>query len=281
MRPEMRRIITSILAAYINIYVGRQPVQETSLVRQPVRCDCHDCERLNDFLGDPTRRVFDLTVDRQREGHLARKLQHNRIDCKIAASFMGPSYTVIFDKTFEVNRAKRDDWFFRKVRAKGHVADFGRRPLTLRLGREYTDRIETLMSALERGSYPAGELPHRTFVETETRQQGRLDASPRTPDLGSGGRTRGSGDAIVGSEVLRETGANQLRPSSGLGPGAGIKREAQDDAMSPGGSRTRAHPFPSGPGSSPGTHIKEEFEPSSGSALAMHIKEEVETDVMD
>ncbi|GES57634.1 2OG-Fe(II) oxygenase superfamily protein [Aspergillus terreus] len=222
MRPEMRRIITTILSAYIDIYVGRQPVQETSLVRQPVRCDCHDCERLNDFLGDPTRRVFDLTVDRQREGHLARKLQNNRIDCKIAASFMGPSYTVIFAKTFENNRAKRDDWFFRKGRAKGHVADFGLGSLTLR-----------------------------------------------------------SGDAIVGSEVLRETGANQRRPSSGLGPGAGIKREAQDDAMSPGGSRTRAHPFPSGPGSSPGTHIKEEVEPSSGSALGMHIKEEVETDVMD
>ncbi|KAL5360089.1 hypothetical protein BJX96DRAFT_164901 [Aspergillus floccosus] len=267
---NIRRIFTSILSAYIDIYVGRAPVKDTSLVRQPVDCDCHDCELLNDFLRDPVRRVFDLSVNCQREGHLARRLRHNRVDCRIAASFMGPSHTIIFAKTFEKKKEKaRSDWMYRQDRAMRQLSEFCPETLTLMLGRNYTERIAEMMVSLERttGSHTAGERPRRSLVETEARQQALLGPIARTPDFESdAGRTRGSGDATVGSGFLRETGANQRRPSSlGLGPGAGIKREAQDDAMSLGGFRTGLCPSSRGSGSIQGTHIKEEIESTLGS----------------
>lgn len=51
--PACGHIVTAILEAYVNNYVGSKPVENKSLVREPVSCACTPCKALNDFPQDP------------------------------------------------------------------------------------------------------------------------------------------------------------------------------------------------------------------------------------
>ncbi|KAJ4311264.1 hypothetical protein N0V84_010548 [Fusarium piperis] len=61
---------TTFFKAYLGKYVGREPVNDGSLVRPVVNCHCGDCEDLNEFLADPSREVGCFAVNKQRRAHL-------------------------------------------------------------------------------------------------------------------------------------------------------------------------------------------------------------------
>ncbi|UPK94589.1 hypothetical protein LCI18_005524 [Fusarium solani-melongenae] len=65
-----QKLFTTFLKAYLDKYVGREPVYNRSFVRPRVHCNCGNCERLNEFLVDPSREVGRFAVNKQRRAHL-------------------------------------------------------------------------------------------------------------------------------------------------------------------------------------------------------------------
>ncbi|UNI17917.1 hypothetical protein JDV02_004224 [Purpureocillium takamizusanense] len=68
--PRYQRLFVALLSAYLLNYVGREPPNDTSLVRQGVDCDCGICSELNDFLADGTRRVARYPLNKENRSHV-------------------------------------------------------------------------------------------------------------------------------------------------------------------------------------------------------------------
>ncbi|KAM0435127.1 hypothetical protein ACHAPT_003216 [Fusarium lateritium] len=133
-----RQLFTTFLKAYLDKYVGLEPVYDGNLTRPLVSCSCIDCEHLNDFLGDPTREVGRFTVNKQRRAHLHQKLTGARIDCAHETERVGSPQTPVVTKTFGQVEGQRQSWAARRTEATMELVRFKQENLKKLLGDEYT-----------------------------------------------------------------------------------------------------------------------------------------------
>lgn len=138
--PEYQHLYTTLLTAYLEKCVGKQPAKPTSLRRPTVSCSCADCARLNIFLADPNQRTFRIAVNKQRRGHLHSNLEHGRIDCTHVTERVGSPQTLVVTKTTKTADLARRQWAARRTGAEKVLVAFPRGKLRVLLGAEY-DRI--------------------------------------------------------------------------------------------------------------------------------------------
>ncbi|RSL55040.1 hypothetical protein CEP53_007231 [Fusarium sp. AF-6] len=105
-----QKLFTTFLKAYLDKYVGKEPVYNRSLVRPRVHCNCSDCGRLNEFLVDRSREVGRFPVNKQRRGHLHSGLDGANIDCTHTTERRGSPQTLVATKElvrFDQDRLKK------------------------------------------------------------------------------------------------------------------------------------------------------------------------------
>lgn len=150
--PHHQQLFTTFLKAYIERYVGREPVHDGNLVRPAVSCRCGDCERLNEFLVDPRRKVDGFAVKKKRRAHLHRRLEAAMVDCTHETEHMGSPQTLVVTKTCTMVPVLRQAWAARRTEAIKELVRFDQDKLKKLLGDEYTaitnmDRILAAGSA--------------------------------------------------------------------------------------------------------------------------------------
>lgn len=134
-RPQ--QISTAILKAYIINYVGREPVIDRNLVREPVSCSCNDCKSLNRFLQDPTQAVGRFPLNEKRRRHLQSQLGYNRRDCANDTERRGSPYTLVVRKIFNHMALAREEWRDRSLTVCIQLEKFGDDKLVQLLGEQY------------------------------------------------------------------------------------------------------------------------------------------------
>lgn len=147
-----QRLFTAFLKAYLDKYVGREPVYNRSLVRPRVHCNCGDCERLNEFLVDRSREVGRFAVNKQRRAHLHQGLDSAHVDCTHTTERRGSPQTLVVTKTFKQIAQRLQSWTTRRTEATKELVRFDQDRLKKLLGDEYTaitnmDRILAARSA--------------------------------------------------------------------------------------------------------------------------------------
>ncbi|RSM14197.1 hypothetical protein CDV31_005533 [Fusarium ambrosium] len=155
-----QKLFTTFLKAYLDKYVGKEPVYNRSLVRPRVHCNCSDCGRLNEFLVDRSREVGRFPVNKQRRGHLHSGLDGANIDCTHTTERRGSPQTLVVTKTFRQIAQRLQSWTTRRTEATKELVRFDQDRLKKLLGDEYTaitnmDRILAAGSARQ----PLAETP--------------------------------------------------------------------------------------------------------------------------
>lgn len=105
--PCYQQLFQTVSTAYITKYVGREPAEDTNLVRARVRCECRDCGPLNNFLVSATQNAAHLPLNKQRRQHLHQELDSARIDCTHTTLRQGSPLTLVVTKTFRHNTEAR------------------------------------------------------------------------------------------------------------------------------------------------------------------------------
>ncbi|KAL6360247.1 hypothetical protein LRP88_05951 [Fusarium phalaenopsidis] len=154
-----QQLFTTFLKAYLERYVCREPVYNGNFVRPLVSCNCIDCERLNEFLADPACEVGRFAVNKQRRGHLHRKLQGAKIDCTHETERVGSPQTLVVTKTFRMVAAWLQTWMARRTEATKQLVHFDQNKLKKLLGDEYTAIInmDCILSAETKARQPLAE----------------------------------------------------------------------------------------------------------------------------
>ncbi|RMJ07363.1 hypothetical protein CDV36_013034 [Fusarium kuroshium] len=147
-----QKLFATFLKAYLDKYVGKEPVYNRSLVRPRVHCNCSDCGRLNEFLVDRSREVGRFPVNKQRRGHLHSGLDGANIDCTHTTERRGSPQTLVVTKTFRQIAQRLQSWTTRRTEATKELVRFDQDRLRKLLGDEYTaitnmDRILAAGSA--------------------------------------------------------------------------------------------------------------------------------------
>lgn len=132
-----QKLFTTFLKAYLDKYVGREPVYNRSLVRPRVHCNCGDCERLNEFLVDRSREVGRFAVNKQRRGHLHSGLDSANVDCTHTTERRGSPQTLVVTKTFKQIAQQLQTWTTRRTEATKELLRFEQDRLRKLLGDEY------------------------------------------------------------------------------------------------------------------------------------------------
>ncbi|KAL2676739.1 hypothetical protein Neosp_010504 [[Neocosmospora] mangrovei] len=133
-----QKLFTTFLKAYLDKYVGREPVYNNSLIRPRVHCNCGDCERLNEFLGDRSREVGHFSVNKQRRAHLHQGLDSAHVDCTHVTERRGSPHTLVVTKTFKQIAQRLQSWTTRRTEATKELVRFDQGRLKKLLGDEYT-----------------------------------------------------------------------------------------------------------------------------------------------
>ncbi|KAJ3458590.1 hypothetical protein MRS44_012699 [Fusarium solani] len=147
-----QKLFTTFLKAYLDKYVGREPVCNRSLIRPRVHCSCGDCERLNEFLVDRSREVGRFAVNKQRRAHLHQGLDSAHVDCTHTTERRGSPQTLVVTKTFKQIAQRLQSWTTRRTEATKELVRFDQDRLKKLLGDAYTaitnmDRILAVGSA--------------------------------------------------------------------------------------------------------------------------------------
>ena len=137
--PQYQHLYTTLLTAYLEKCVGKQPTKPTSLRRPTVSCTCTDCAQLNVFLADPNQRTFRIAVNKKRREHLQSNLGYGygKIDCTHATERVGSPQTLVVTKTTQAADLARQQWRARKSQAEKVLGAFPRGKLKVLLAGEY------------------------------------------------------------------------------------------------------------------------------------------------
>lgn len=133
-----QKLFTTFLKAYLDKYVGREPVYNSSLIRPRVHCNCSDCERLNEFLVDRSREVGHFSVNKQRRAHLHQGLDSAHVDCTHITERRGSPRTLVVTKTFKQIAQRLQSWTTRRTEATKELVRFNQGRLKKLLGDDYT-----------------------------------------------------------------------------------------------------------------------------------------------
>lgn len=132
-----RSLFQTTIKQYLLRYVRKEPAREPDWAMAEVSCYCSDCRRLNDFLRDPTERVWRFRGTKKERHHIHKKL--NYTTCDHRTNHQRDPYTMVVTKTVDNNAQKRERWtkraaaFDEKMRELGKLVD-----LPQLLGDEYS-----------------------------------------------------------------------------------------------------------------------------------------------
>ncbi|KAJ5833919.1 hypothetical protein N7474_002230 [Penicillium riverlandense] len=177
-----RQIFISIMRAYLDNYVGREPGKDDrNLARQPVPCGCMDCHGLNNFLQDPVRTVGRFPLGKERRHHIHRTLDDARVDCTHETERTYPApFKLIVTKTFTRIKRAREEWQARKAEAMRQIQSFDQDKLFLLLAREYKK-----ITRMEGLGVNSGQSSAGVGVAQPTIQRQRPAFPQQPPPLGA------------------------------------------------------------------------------------------------
>ena len=150
--PRYQSMYSSMLNVYVDMYVGREPGVDKSLVRNPVACRCRDCNPLNAFLARPDQKLGNFPLAEKRRRHLHEKLDAANVDCTHETLRAGSPYTLVVTKTFKQNQYARSSWQTRQAEADRQLGRFKQHDLTLLLGQEGYKRVTGMRHLLASSS---------------------------------------------------------------------------------------------------------------------------------
>jgi hypothetical protein len=130
-----QQLFTTLIKAYIDKYLGREPSAVVSLVHRRVSCNCRDCQWLNEFLTSPTERVGRFAVGNGRRMHLHRQLDGS--GCTHETERIGNPQTLVVKKTQTLEELRKQNWAQRRQKASIWLRSFDQDKLNLLLGSEY------------------------------------------------------------------------------------------------------------------------------------------------
>ncbi|KAI2606676.1 hypothetical protein GGR54DRAFT_412120 [Hypoxylon sp. NC1633] len=137
--PVFQRMSSIILASYLTVFVGAQPLDDTTLVRRTVSCPgaCFDCDSLNAFLRDGGQRVARFAMNEKQRGHLSSQLSSSGSSISTSIERRGTPHTLVVMKTFADNDKERREWTSRKAKAESTFKTFNQAKLKMLLGDSY------------------------------------------------------------------------------------------------------------------------------------------------
>lgn len=136
-----QQLFSTLLKAYLDTYVQREPTSDRTLARTGVRCSCVDCARLNDFLTNPALTVQSFAVNQHRRQHLAQSLGASNVDCTHTTLQSGSPYSLVVTKTFRHHKEKHQDWAWRRNTAAEQFQQFDQEHLRKLLGSDYSSIV--------------------------------------------------------------------------------------------------------------------------------------------
>ncbi|KAF4977820.1 hypothetical protein FZEAL_5727 [Fusarium zealandicum] len=136
-----QKLFSTFLKAYLDKFLGKEPVDDQNMVRSGVRCSCIDCENLNIFLADPARVKGRFSVNKQRRQHLHQKLEGAGVDFSHDTDRSTRPQTLEVTKTFEQVPKKHENWSRRRTIANKKLMGFNQDHLRLLLGLEYSSIV--------------------------------------------------------------------------------------------------------------------------------------------
>lgn len=167
--PQYQQLYCAIFKAFLNRFVGREPINDGNLVRPQVSCRCEDCGLLNEFLTSPTRHEGRFPMAERRRKHLQRKLDSAQIDCTQRTEHTRSPYTLVVTKAFNSVPLRHEEWTKRCGYAVNMFAKFNQEHLSLLLGEEYSRIINAkqfVAAPLQPPTAALASIP--TFSETHS-----------------------------------------------------------------------------------------------------------------
>ncbi|KAK0663258.1 hypothetical protein DIS24_g1320 [Lasiodiplodia hormozganensis] len=132
-----RSLFQTTIKQYLLRYVRKEPTREPDWAMAGVSCICWDCQDLNDFLRDPTDRVWRFTGSKKERHHIHQQLDYTTCDHR--TNHKRDPNTMVVTKMEDKNAQKRERWtkraavFDEKMRELGKLVD-----LPQLLGDEYS-----------------------------------------------------------------------------------------------------------------------------------------------
>lgn len=136
-----QQLFSTLLKAYLDTFVRREPKSDRNLARTGVRCSCVDCARLNEFLTNPALKVQSFAVNQHRREHLAQNLGASNVDCTHKTLRSGSPHSLVVTKTFRHHKQKRQDWAWRRNMAAEQFQQFDQEHLRKLLGSDYSSIV--------------------------------------------------------------------------------------------------------------------------------------------
>lgn len=90
--PRYQELVSAVLKAYLDIFIGREPSMERALA---MHCSYSDCNTLSAFLSNPMKRVGYCAVDKGRRMHPHPQLDAASIDCLHETRRSGSPLTLV------------------------------------------------------------------------------------------------------------------------------------------------------------------------------------------
>ena len=149
MKALHRKLLVTILARYVDVFVQRKPTYEIDYVRPQVECSCLDCSSLNRFLVDGSQSVGEFAFGEKRRRHLCAKLDMAHIDCTRTTTHQSRPYKLVVTKTFKKNEELLEQWESRRVLAMGQLGQFNQGVLREMLGGEYESIVNMARLGLQ------------------------------------------------------------------------------------------------------------------------------------
>lgn len=132
-----RSLFQTTIKQYLLRYVRKEPTREPDWAMAEVSCYCSDCRKLNDFLRDPTERVWRFRGNKKERHHIHKKL--NYTTCDHRTNHQHDPYTMVVTKTVDNNAQKRERWTKRAAVFDEKMRELGKSiNLSQLLGDEYS-----------------------------------------------------------------------------------------------------------------------------------------------
>ncbi|KAK0641423.1 hypothetical protein B0T16DRAFT_214481 [Cercophora newfieldiana] len=134
--PRYQQLACSILEAYLDKYVGREPTGAVDYSGQgPVSCTCGDCCSLNSFLASGER-TWSFSAVKKRREHVERYIAPG-LGCTYRTESRGSPYTLIVTKNIDSGAKAKKDWTARFAEAWDAFTKFDESKLKLLLGADW------------------------------------------------------------------------------------------------------------------------------------------------
>ncbi|KAL6834609.1 hypothetical protein V8C40DRAFT_232329 [Trichoderma camerunense] len=174
----MARLLSAILKAYVDTWVGRCP-ERPGLARPGVRCSCPDCKGVNVFLADPLLRGGRFKGDRIRARHILDEMLKAEVDFKPALAADAGSITVTVVKSHWFFAHVLGQWGNRRYHAAKQVAKWGLKGLEFMFGTEWM----SFLSMAHLGGVGFDNLEIRTLLKMKAARLNPSFILARSPGM--------------------------------------------------------------------------------------------------